>query len=132
MTSKYLCPKCRVSLNIGDQIILTGKTRTGLKGVVILKSELGDYTTLFSEDFTVFEGNKLSLSCPLCHVSLATQKNKNIAHLLMIDEKNQEANIYFSQVYGENCTYKIEGKQITQAFGEHKSHYKPDWHIENL
>jgi hypothetical protein len=132
MKSKYLCPKCRISVNIGDQIILTGKTRNGLKGLIILKSELGDYTTLFSDEFNVIEGNKLSLSCPICRVSLATHKNKNLAHLLMIDEEKNEASIFFSQVVGEKCTYRIEGKHITQTFGEHKNHYKPEWLIEDL
>lgn len=132
MRAKYLCPKCRVSVNIGDNIVLIGKTDTGLKGVVILKSELGDYTTSFSEDFPIFEGNKLSLSCPICHTSLSSRKQKNLAHLKLIDDKNNEASIFFSQIYGEKCTFKIEGKQITQTYGKDLNHYKPDWLIDEL
>lgn len=132
MKLKYVCPKCRNSVNIDDDIILTGKTNTGLKGIMVLKSKLGDYTTRFSEDFIVFGGNKLHLSCPICHASLATRKNKNLAHLIMIDEDNNEATIFFSQVYGEKCTYKIEGQKITKSYGDNKNQYKPDWLIEEL
>ncbi|MDA3890527.1 MAG: hypothetical protein PF517_02560 [Salinivirgaceae bacterium] len=132
MSAKYLCPKCRISVNVGDQIVLIGKTKNGLKGVVVLKSELGNYTTLFSDDFPIFEGNKLSLSCPLCRASLSTRKQKNIAHLKMIDQEDNEATIFFSQIYGEKCTFKIEGKQVTQSFGDDKDQYKPDWLIEEL
>ncbi len=126
MKLKYICPKCRNSVNIGDDIFLTGKTSTGLKGIMVLKSELGNYTTRFSEDFTVFEGNKLKLTCPVCHSRLAARRHKNLAHLIMIDEDGNEATIYFSQIYGEKCTYKIEGSQVTQSFGDHKDLYKPD------
>lgn len=132
MSAKYLCPKCRISVNVGDDIVLLGKTDNGLKGVVILKSKLGDYTTSFSDDFPIFEGNKLRLSCPLCRASLSSRKQKNLAHLKMIDAENNEASIFFSQIYGEKCTYKIEGKQITQSYGAHIDQYKPDWLIEEL
>jgi hypothetical protein len=131
MSVKYICPKCNNSVNIDDQIILTGKTKTGLKGLVILKSELGDYTTRFSDDLQIVEGNKVKLSCPICHACLATRKDKNLAHLKMIDENNKEATIFFSQVYGEKCTYKIEDKEVI-SFGKDKEHYRPDWLIENL
>ena len=65
---------------------------------IILKSELGNYTTLFSEDFTVFEGNKIRLSCPICRKRLATRKSKNIAQLHVVDDENNEFTIYFSQL----------------------------------
>lgn len=132
MTLKYLCPKCRTSINVGDKIILAGKTDTGLKGIVVLKSQLGNYITSFSEDFTVFEGNKIRLSCPICHKSLSTKKSKNIAKLNVVDDKNNEFTIYFSQIYGERCTYKTEGKQIIESYGDHKEKYRPDWLIEEL
>ncbi len=132
MKAKYVCPKCRTNINIGNQIILTGKTKTGLKGIVILKSELGDYCTLFSEDFDVVEGNKVSLSCPICRATLSTPKEKNLAHLIIIDENNNESTIQFSQILGERCTYKIKGDKIIQAFGEHQEKYKPDWLVDEL
>lgn len=132
MSTKYLCPKCHKSVNIGNQIILTGKTKTGLKGLVLLDSKLGDYNTLFSDDLTLVEGNKVKLACPICHACLATRKDKNLAHLNMIDGNNKETTIYFSQILGEKCTYKIENKKTLQSFGKDKELYKPDWLIEKL
>jgi len=132
MKTKYLCPKCRNSVNVGDEIILTGKTKTGLKGIVILKSALGDYNTLFSEDFAIIEGNKVSLSCPICRSRLSSRRQQNLAHLKMLDSKKNEADIFFSQIYGEKCTFKIVGNQISESYGENKEQYKPDWLIEEL
>ncbi len=132
MKTRYLCPKCRNSLNIDSLIILSGKTRTGLKGIVMLKGELGNYASSFSEDFTIVEGNKVTFSCPLCHRIISDPKNKKLAHLIMVNEDNEESHIYFSQIYGEKCTYKIMGQEISDAYGEHKNLYRPDWLIEKL
>jgi predicted RNA-binding Zn-ribbon protein involved in translation (DUF1610 family) len=132
MKAKYACPKCRNSVNIGNRIILTGKTRTGLKGIVMIEGELGNYNSSFSEDFTIVEGNTVNFSCPICHASLSDRKNKNLAHLMLIEEDKTEAQVYFSQIFGEKCTYKIVGNEIKNSFGEHRQHYKPDWLIENL
>jgi hypothetical protein len=132
MKGKYVCPKCRNSVNIGNRIILEGKTRTGLKGIVMIEGELGNYNSSFSEDFTIVEGNTVNFTCPICHVSLSDRKNKNLAHLLLLEEDKPEAQVYFSQIFGEKCTYKIVGKEVKGSFGEHHQHYKPDWLIENL
>ena len=132
MAIRYFCPKCLKSINIGNQIILTGETKTGLKGLVILNSKLGNYTSLFSDDLNIIEGNKVTLSCPICHECLSTKKDGNLAHLNMMDDKNKETTIYFSQILGEKCTYNIEDKSIIQSFGKDKELYKPDWSIEKL
>lgn len=132
MKIKYLCPKCRNSLNINSLIVLSGKTRTGLKGIVMLKGDLGDYTSSFSEDFTIVEGNKVTFSCPICHRNLSDIKNKNLAHLIMVNQEGEESHIYFSRIFGEKCTYKISGKEITYEYGDHKNLYRPDWLIDKL
>jgi hypothetical protein len=43
--------------------------------------------------------------CPLCHANLTDHAiSKNLARIKMIDEKGCEADIYFSEIYGEKCT----------------------------
>lgn len=132
MSSKYICPKCRNSLNIDNKIVLTGKTGTGLKGLVLLSGELGNYTSAFSEDFDIIEGNKVKFCCPICHGSLSSRKYKNLAELILIDENEDEIKVLFSEIYGEKCTYEVIGKKIQRSFGEDKNIYKPDWDIEKF
>ncbi|MBI9067852.1 MAG: hypothetical protein JEZ09_11210 [Salinivirgaceae bacterium] len=132
MNAKYICPKCRNSVNVGNQILLTGKTETGLKGLVLLSGELGDYNSAFSEDFTIVEGNKVKFTCPICHGSLSSRKHKNLAQLIQVDSENNEIKVFFSEIYGEKCTYEVFDKQLKRTFGDHKNTYRPDWIVENL
>ncbi len=126
MKLKYLCPHCRNSVNIGDEVMLIGKTRTGLKGIVVFSAELGNYTAKFSDDITFTEGNHLNLTCPICRKKLSRWRNKNLAMLIMVDDEKVERRIYFSQIVGEKCTFIIEGKNLKQSFGEHTSQYSID------
>lgn len=132
MNRKYICPKCRNSVNVGSQILLTGKTGTGLKGLILLNGELGDYSSAFSEDFTIVEGNKVKFSCPICHGTLSSRKHKNLAELIMVDENGNDVKVLFSEIYGEKCTYEVSGKEVKRTFGEDRNLYRPDWIIENL
>lgn len=118
MSAKLICPKCRNSITIGGKVILVGKTKTGLEGIVMLNSKLGDYSADFSDDFTIVEGNTLKLLCPICHKNLSNRKNKNLAQITSIDNEGNESIIMFSQIYGENRTYKIEGNKIKESFGD--------------
>lgn len=131
MKAKYICPKCRNSVNVGSRILLTGKTGTGLKGLILLNGELGNYTSAFSEDFEIVEGNKVKFCCPICHGSLSSRKHKNLAELILVDN-NEEIKVLFSEIYGEKCTYQITGKEIKRSFGDDRERYKPDWIIEKL
>jgi len=123
MVPKYLCPQCQNSINIGDDIILVAKTRTGMQGIVFLHTELGNYTSKFSEDFSLVEGNIVTFICPICHGVLTNRKNHNLAHFIFIDSKAQEATIIFSQIYGEKCTFRVVDSHISESFGDDTNKY---------
>lgn len=127
---KQICPKCRNSINIGNKIILVGKTKTGLQGVISLSSKLGDYSVEFSDDFTIVEGNTVRFSCPICHANLNSGKHKNLAQIIQINENGEESNIIFSQIFGEKSTYRIIGNQIKESFGDNFDNYTPDWFMD--
>ncbi len=118
MEAKYLCPSCRNSLNVGDDIVFVGETKTGMKGIIFLSAELGDYTTHFSEDFNPVKGNVVKYICPICHFKLSNQKAKNKAQVIRINEEGKEALIVFSEIYGEYCTYEIIEDELIRSFGE--------------
>lgn len=126
MSTKRICPKCRNNITVGNKVVLVGKTKNGLKGLVMLNAKLGDFKGEFSDDFTLVEGNVLKLLCPICHKNLSNSKNKNLAEILYIDENGVESTIMFSQIYGEQSTYRIVGNKIKETFGEHGDKYIND------
>lgn len=123
MSTKRICPKCRNSITVGNKVVLVGKTKNGLKGLVMLNAQLGDFRAVFSEDFSLVEGNVLKLLCPICHTNLSNSKNKNLAEIIYIDDSGKESTIIFSQIFGEHSTYRIEGNKIKESFGEHGNKY---------
>jgi uncharacterized protein YbaR (Trm112 family) len=128
MNAKYVCPDCKNSINVGNDIVLIAKNEFGQKGIVVLHTILGNYESKFSNGFSILEGDQVKFSCPVCHASLTHKKNDRLARFIQIDEKEKEAYIVFSQIYGEKCTYKIEEKEVTESYGEHLNRYSdPEW-----
>ncbi|MGD9994552.1 MAG: hypothetical protein AB7S69_14735 [Salinivirgaceae bacterium] len=130
MESTFICPECRNSINVNDDIVLIAKNDLGQKGIVMLHTTLGNYESKFSSDFTILEGDKVKLLCPICHHSLSHVKNQNLAKFIMINEEGKEYYIIFSQIYGEKCTCKIEEKEVKERYGEHLNRYTdPEWFL---
>lgn len=128
MRNRYICPKCRNNINIENNIILIAKNEFDQKGIVMLHTELGNYSTKFSSDFTIIEGDKVKFLCPVCHTSLSNLKNDCLASFNIIDENKKESVLIFSQIYGEKCTYIIEDMAVKKSFGEDVGKYiNSDW-----
>lgn len=117
MENNYLCPKCNAYLNVGENIILTAKNRCGDKGIVLLSPELGNYRIEKHPFFIIKEGDHVNLYCPSCGENLAARNlSDNLAKMIMIDQQENEYEIYFSEIAGEHCTYKIK-EGILESFG---------------
>lgn len=130
MKATFICPECRNSINVGEDIVLIAKNEFGQKGIVMLHTALGNYESKFSTDFTIIEGDKVKFMCPVCHHNLTNVKNENLAKFIMIDEKDKESFIVFSQIYGEKCTYKVEDKEVSERYGDHLGRYiDPEWFL---
>jgi len=128
MKTNYLCSHCNHSINVGEDIVLVAKNDNGEKGLIFLHSELGNYSSKFSNGIIINKGDLVKLSCPVCHNNLTNLKNDRLANFIMVDENDKKFDIVISQIYGENCTYKIEEQKVTETFGEHWSLYQtPDW-----
>ncbi len=123
MNNSYVCPYCRGHLKLQDSIIFAAKTENGKRGLILVSPKLGDYHYSSHDSFTPSEGEKVQFFCPLCHANLAALSvNQNLAEIIMIDEDSVEWDIYFSEIVGEKCTYKIHDKQV-ETFGENSSRY---------
>lgn len=128
MKAKYLCPHCQGTISIENNIVLIGKNKVGEKGIVLLHASPGNYTSKFSTDFTIIEGEKIKFICPVCHHSLSNLKNDKLAQFILVDDKGVESTLVFSQIYGEKCTYIIQDKEVKKSFGDDFGKYvSEDW-----
>ncbi|MBI9067853.1 MAG: hypothetical protein JEZ09_11215 [Salinivirgaceae bacterium] len=128
MKNRYICPKCRNNINIENNIVLIAKNEFDQKGIIMLQTKFGDYSTKFSSDFTIIEGDKVKFLCPVCHANLSNLKNDCLASFNIIDQSKKESLLVFSQIYGEKCTYVIEDKVVKKSFGDDLGKYiDSDW-----
>ncbi len=120
---KYVCPKCGGFLNIDDEIIFLTKNNKGDSALVLLSTEIGDYSFRKNTEANFNDGDHVNFICPICYENLnAEEYDKNLAQVIMIDEKGKESNIVFSKILGEKATYSIHEKGV-DAFGDHQDTY---------
>lgn len=123
MKNEYICPYCRGHLKVGGNIIFSVRTSKGGLGLLLLSPELGNYHCTNHQSLELVEGEKLETFCPICHTNLkAISVNQNLAEVIMIDEKGEEFEIYFSEIIGEQCTYKIKESEI-ESYGADSNDY---------
>ncbi|HVN57209.1 MAG TPA: hypothetical protein VMT63_02830 [Bacteroidales bacterium] len=124
MATEYLCKACRGILNGKTSIILAAqKIGTSHRGLVYLNPELGNYTTTTHPSFKINEGEVYLYTCPICHSQLNSQKYPHLVRIIMIDDERKEYNIYFSDIAGEKCTYKIRGTKVEAMKGPDSEKY---------
>lgn len=112
MKIDYMCPKCKGHLRIGDQIILTVKKKSWSGGLIMMHSELGNYTFDNHPSFKFEEGEHIEFYCPICSAKLTSKHHENLCMILMRDENNQTFEVQFSRVKGEKSTYCIVGESV--------------------
>ena len=118
----YKCPKCNGNIRVDDDIILSAKNKSLPGGLVLLHPELGNYSVKTHPDFKYETGDIINFYCPICHHNLDSSKHINLARMVMIDDKGQEFDIYFSKVTGEKSTMKMIGEHM-EVFGQHSGEY---------
>jgi len=111
--TQYLCKACRGVLNVKTSIILSAtKLNSSKKGLLYLNPELGNYTVTTHPTFQIEEGEEYLINCPICHAHLNSLKYDHLVRIKMIDDKGEEFDIYFSDIVGEKCTFKISGSTV--------------------
>ncbi|MFC2151586.1 hypothetical protein ACFLSE_03590 [Bacteroidota bacterium] len=122
MSKDYFCPICEGQLRVKNSILLSAKSNNNEKGLIFLNSEIGDYSITTHPTFSIKEGEEYTFYCPICHATLNREENPNLVKIYLKDgDENYE--VYFSSLAGENCTYKISDKSIEQI-GPDANHYK--------
>jgi hypothetical protein len=125
--NEFKCPYCDGHLKANTKIILSARKDNGKRGLILFNPQLGEYDILKHDTFELSEGEHLDILCPLCHANLTdTTIDQNLAKILMLDETGNEYQVYFSEIVGMKCTYKIHGKKV-EAFGEDAAQYLNYW-----
>lgn len=124
MNKVYFCPHCKAQLNIGSDIIFTVKSKNKNAGLLLASPQVGNYSVKKDPLFTLEQGEHLEILCPVCHKRLQVGKiNENLAMIKMRDEQGNESEIYFSEIFGEHCTYKITTNNEIEKYGEDYEKY---------
>ena len=118
----FLCPKCREYLRVGENIIFKVKNSKKQSALLLLSPQIGNYTSHKHHTFEIKTGESLEIYCPLCNASLTSDIHKNLAHVIMQDEKGENHNVYFSQIVGEHSTFETNGESVHVA-GEDAGRY---------
>lgn len=125
MKTNFLCPHCRGHLRVSNSIIFLTKTSKGNSGLLLVSSELGDYSVKMHPEYNHFEeGEIINFICPICYENLdAEEYDKNLAKVIMQEEDGKESTIVFSKITGEKCTYQIY-KDSVKYYGGNAEGYK--------
>jgi transcription initiation factor IIE alpha subunit len=128
MKNRFLCPSCRSDLKIKNSVIFSAQTEKGLKGLILLSPELGNYSILHVPGFSYAEGEHIDFFCPVCHADLGIHKvSKDLAGVIMIDENKDEYHIVFSEIAGKKCTIKMKENSIIESYGENADEFSNFW-----
>lgn len=122
MQNDFLCPSCLNILNIGNNVVFSTRNKEKREGLIILHPELGDYTIVKHPGFVFEKGDRIDFFCPYCSKKLTSDRNENLAKVIMRDENRVEYEIHFSRIVGEHSTYKIIGMTV-EIYGEDASEY---------
>lgn len=123
MKKDYICPHCNGHLNVRENIIFKARVKnTETKGLLLLSPELGDYKTIKHDSLQWRDGDFVELCCPICHANLAADDVGNHLAKINLVEDGETYDLFFSEIVGEHCTYKIKDKEV-EAFGEDSEKY---------
>ena len=122
MKFNYKCPGCDAQLRMGEHVLLTARNISGKGSIVMLHAELGNYSVEFNPDIKFEKGEMVTFLCPVCHLDLSSDKHKNLAKVIMVDDTGKAYDVYFSKITGEHSTIKMAGEHI-ELFGPQSDQY---------
>lgn len=112
MQNEFICPSCHNLLNIGKNVVFATRSKENKAGLIILYPDRDDYSLLKHPTFMFEKGEKIDFACPYCNKILSSERNENLAKVIMRDENKVEYVIHFSRVASQHSTYKIVGMHV--------------------
>ena len=83
----FLCPICKEHIRVGENIIFKVKNSKKQSALLLLSPQIGNYTSHKHPAFEIQTGESLEFYCPLCNASLISDIHKNLAHVILQDDK---------------------------------------------
>ena len=121
--NEIICPYCRGNLRIDNDIVFAVRTHDHQRGLLFVSPTLGNYQYRKHPDLDIKEGDQLETFCPICHSNLkAINVNNNLAEVIMVDKTGKESQVYFSEIVGEQVTFKIDDSHL-ESYGEDTEGY---------
>lgn len=118
MKTKFLCPFCRVTLSIRENVIFKVRTEDHKMGILILNPELGSYKYSSLPDLNFKNGERIEFICPICCEQLSIKNStEDWVGILMIQDKKKEYHFYFSSIAGEHSKFIIEENNVVHQSG---------------
>lgn len=124
MANNFLCPVCKGHLRIGDSLVISAKSKTNKKGLLLLNPEIGNYSKTTHPTFEIEKGGEYYFYCPICHATLNSEKSPNLIRLILIDDKDLEYEVFFSNIGDERCTFKVSDKKVEFSGPDAESYKK--------
>lgn len=113
MKRNYKCPVCRSFIRVGDYIVLSVKSPVNETGLVFLSPEIGDYAKVTHPKFKLKKGEAYKIYCPVCHATLNEKEKENMVRIIL-EQDGEEFDIHFSNIEGENVTYKVTEQEVVK------------------
>ncbi len=126
--NEYFCPKCNSPLRISNHIILKGKPSDSdvFGNLILFEPILGDFKVTSHPSCQMKEGVRMEFFCPVCNANLSAD-NDHLAHINMTDTEGDNYEIWFSEISGEQATFKIKAGQIAVKYGADSHKYTNHW-----
>lgn len=108
----FLCPKCDGHLRVGDNVIFKVRNQKKQTALLLLSPQIGNYSSVKHRSFEIQQNEYLEFYCPLCNTPIISDIHKNLAHVILQDEKGNCTDVYFSQIAGEHSTFATDGESV--------------------
>lgn len=128
MNNDWICPICKGHINVDKNLIFSVKKGDNHKGLVILSTELGNFSVKTHEKFTFKDGEDGTFYCPICHANLTSDVDEHLLRVIMVDEKGEQSEIFISDICGEKSTYQIKDKKV-KRLGKDAEKYQKYWDV---
>jgi hypothetical protein len=122
MLNEFLCPSCHNLLNVGKNVIFSTRSKANKAGIIILHPDRDEYSVMKHPSFIIENGDRIDFTCPYCNKKLNSDRNENLAKVIMRDENKVEYEIHFSRVASEHTSYRIVGMSV-EILGEDANEY---------
>jgi len=88
----------------------------------LFEPKLGNFNIVKHETCEIRTGEQVDFLCPVCHANLGVGE-ETLAEITHIDMHGDEYKILFSEIMGEQATFKIKQGKVENYYGADSGKY---------